>query len=123
MKSPKLLSQGNCGWLGQLFDECYWQSFSNVYLLTVLYHISKNLTSSCKLYVKVKYLISKDEKKIKRNKVWKIVMTAWEHILDFDLEETYLWPIHLFKIVGYKIDQICGICGRYNIGIGEREFA
>lgn len=55
-------------------------------------------------------LKSMDDKKIKPTKLWTNIMETCETILEFDLEETYLDSLQLFKIIGAQI-WLKGVCG------------
>lgn len=50
--------------------------------MSAIYFQKKNIRAQCKLDVKVKYLISKNENKIKTSEVWKVIIDAWNIILE-----------------------------------------
>jgi len=63
------------------------------------YHIERNVREKCKKNCKVKDLKGKDGKETKPSSVVKMVMLAWEDIVNSDTEEAYVNNCNRFKVV------------------------
>jgi hypothetical protein len=66
------------------------------------YHIERNVRAKCKTNCKVKDLKGKDGKETKPSSMVKMVMLAWEDIVNFDTEEAYVDNCNWFKVVCEK---------------------